>query len=60
MKQDKVSEFETTTSLEQVVAVRPVRHLDHADGRPDMETPNSGHFAPIVRQMVDRHCGRKS
>lgn len=53
MSSDEVAEFEKNPNLDQIIAVR---YLDDAGKRPDMETPDYWHFAPIVQRMVDRHA----
>jgi len=52
MTAEEVSKFEENPNLEQIIAVR---YLDDAGKRPDMETPDYWHFAPMVQRMVDRH-----
>ena len=52
MTEAEVVEFEKNPNLDQIVAVR---YLDDAGKRPDMETPDFWHFAPMVQRMVDRH-----
>jgi [1-hydroxy-2-(trimethylamino)ethyl]phosphonate dioxygenase len=54
MSAEEVAQFERHPNLSQIVAVR---YLDDAGKRPDMETPDYWHFAPMVQRMVDRHCG---
>lgn len=55
MTAEEVAEFKRNPNLDQIVAVR---YLDDAGKRPDMETPDFWHFAPLVQRMVDRHCGK--
>ena len=55
MSADEVATFETEPNLQKIVAVR---YLDDAGKRPDMETPDFSHYAPMVQRLVDRHCGR--
>jgi predicted HD phosphohydrolase len=55
MSPEEVAEFERNPNLQQIIAVR---YLDEAGKRPDMDTPDFRHFAPLVQRMVDRHCGR--
>lgn len=52
MSAEEVSEFERNPNLDQIVAVR---YLDDAGKRPDMQTPDYWHFAPMVQRMVDRN-----
>ena len=52
MSPDEVAEFEKNPNLETIIAVR---YLDEAGKRPDMETPDFWHFAPMVQRQVDRH-----
>ncbi len=52
MTEAEVVEFEKNPNLDQIVAVR---YLDDAGKRPEMETPDFWHFAPMVQRMVDRH-----
>lgn len=54
MSAEEVTAFETNPNLEDIVAVR---YLDDAGKRPDMDTPDFTHFAPMVQRVVDRHCG---
>lgn len=51
MTDAEVAEFEKNPNLKQIIAVR---YLDDAGKRPDMETPDYWHFAPMVQRMVDR------
>ena len=55
MDADEVTAFEANPNLEAIIAVR---YLDEAGKRPDMQTPDFAHFAPMVQRMVDRHLGR--
>lgn len=57
MSAAEAAEFETNPNLDQIIAVR---YLDDAGKRPDMETPDFWHFAPMVQRLVDRHCGETS
>ncbi|MDU9005102.1 (R)-1-hydroxy-2-trimethylaminoethylphosphonate oxygenase [Sedimentitalea todarodis] len=52
MSIEEVAEFEQNPNLDQIVAVR---YLDDAGKRPEMETPDFWHFAPLIQRMVDRH-----
>ncbi len=52
MNKEEIAEFETNPNLKQIMAVR---YLDDAGKRPNMETPDYWHFAPMVQRMVDRH-----
>ncbi|MBY6134408.1 HD domain-containing protein [Leisingera sp. XS_AS12] len=52
MSPEEVAAFETNPNLPQIIAVR---YLDEAGKRPDMQTPDFWHFAPMVQRMVDRH-----
>ena len=54
MGADEVAEFEKNPNLKEIVQVR---YLDEAGKRPDMDTPDYWHFAPMVQRMVDKHCG---
>ncbi len=51
MSPDEVAVFERNPNLDQIIAVR---YLDDAGKRPDMQTPDYWHFAPMVQRMVDR------
>jgi predicted HD phosphohydrolase len=53
MDADEVTEFEKNPNLKKIVQVR---YLDEAGKRPDMETPDFWHFAPMVQRIVDGHC----
>lgn len=53
MDKDEVAEFEKNPHAEQIIAVR---YLDDAGKRPDMQTPDYWHFAPMVQRMVDAHA----
>lgn len=55
MRPEEVTEFARNPNLE---AILQVRFLDEAGKRPDMETPDFGHFAERVQRVVDAHCGR--
>ena len=55
MNATEVAEFEKNPNLETIIAVR---HLDEAGKRPDMETLDYWHFAPMVQRQVDKHCAR--
>jgi [1-hydroxy-2-(trimethylamino)ethyl]phosphonate dioxygenase len=54
MNAEEVAEFARHPNLDQIVAVR---YLDDAGKRPNMETHDFWHFAPLVQRMVNRHCG---
>ena len=56
MSVDEVADFERNPNLKAIVAVR---YLDDAGKRPDMETPDFWHFAPMVQRMVDQYVGDK-
>lgn len=49
MSAEEVAEFEKNPNLDSIIAVR---YLDDAGKRPDMQTPDFWHFAPMVRRMV--------
>lgn len=51
MTPEEVAAFEKNPNLDQIIAVR---YLDDAGKRPDMQTPDYWHFAPMVQRMVDR------
>jgi len=53
MSADEVAAFEKNPNLREIVQVR---YLDEAGKRPDMQTPDYWHFAPMVQRVVDRHC----
>ena len=53
MSPDEVEDFEKNPNLKKIVQVR---YLDEAGKRPDMETPDFWHFAPMVQRIVDAHC----
>ncbi len=55
MNATEVAEFEKNPNLETIIAVR---YLDEAGKRPDMETLDYWHFAPMVQRQVDKHCAR--
>ena len=55
MNPEEVAEFEKNPNLEKIIAVR---YLDDAGKRPDMETPDYWHFAPIVQRIVNRHSAK--
>jgi len=55
MNATEVAEFEKNPNLETIIAVR---YLDEAGKRPEMETPDYWHFAPMVQRQVYIHCGR--
>lgn len=55
MSPEEVARFEASPHLEQILQVR---YLDEAGKRPDMETPDFAHFAPMVQRQVDAHCGK--
>lgn len=55
MSADEVTEFEKNPNLKEIVQVR---YLDEAGKRPDMDTPDYWHFAPMVQRVVDRHCAK--
>jgi phosphonate degradation associated HDIG domain protein len=52
MSVEEVAEFGKNPNLEAIVQVR---YLDEAGKRADMETPDFGHFTPMVQRMVDAH-----
>lgn len=52
MNDTEVAAFETNPNLQEIIQVR---YLDEAGKRPDMETPDFSHFAPMVQRMVDAH-----
>ncbi|WP_227447177.1 HD domain-containing protein [Cognatishimia sp. F0-27] len=54
MSPEEVAKFETNPNLERIIQVR---YLDEAGKDPEMITPDYGHFAPMVRRVVDRHLG---
>ena len=54
MSDAEVAAFEKNPNLDKIIEVR---YLDDAGKRPDMETPDFGHFAPMVQRIVDKHCG---
>jgi phosphonate degradation associated HDIG domain protein len=55
MNATEVAEFEKNPNLETIIAVR---YLDEAGKRPEMETPDYWHFAPMMQRQVYIHCGR--
>ncbi len=55
MSTDEVAAFRDNPNLEKIIQVR---YLDEAGKRADMETPDFGHFAPMVQRIVDKHCGK--
>ena len=55
MNPEEVAEFEKNPNLEKIIAVR---YLDDAGKRPDMETPDYWHFAPMVQRIVNRHSAK--
>ncbi|MCV2863292.1 HD domain-containing protein [Albidovulum sediminicola] len=55
MSAEEVAAFERNPNLKQIVQVR---YLDEAGKRPDMDTPDYWHFAPMVQRVVDRHCAK--
>lgn len=57
MSAEEVAEFEQNPNLDQIIAVR---YLDDAGKRPDMETPDYWHFAPMVQRMVDGHSASRA
>lgn len=57
MSAAEVAEFEKNPNLKEIIQVR---YLDEAGKRPDMETPDYWHFAPMVQRVVDRHCAAKA
>ncbi|HPE24348.1 (R)-1-hydroxy-2-trimethylaminoethylphosphonate oxygenase [Albidovulum sp.] len=57
MGADEVAEFEKNPNLKEIVQVR---YLDEAGKRPDMDTPDYWHFAPMVQRVVDRHCAAQA
>lgn len=52
MKADELAAFEANPNLEKIIQVR---YLDEAGKRPDMQTPDYWHFAPMVQRVVDAH-----
>lgn len=54
MSPAEVAEFEKNPNLSKIVQVR---YLDEAGKRPDMDTPDYWHFAPMVQRIVDQHLG---
>ena len=56
MTADEVTAFEANPNHAEIVQVR---YLDDAGKRPDMETPDFNHFAPMVQRVVDRFCGER-
>lgn len=54
MSAEEVAAFEANPNLDDIITVR---YLDEAGKRPDMETPDFWHFAPMVQRIVDQHCG---
>ncbi len=52
MSSDEVAEFEKNPNLKKIIQVR---YLDEAGKRPDMQTPDFWHFAPMVQRVVDQH-----
>lgn len=57
MTTEEVAAFEKIPNVEQIIAVR---YLDDAGKRPDMETPDFWHFAPMAQRLVDRHAASLS
>lgn len=55
MSAEEVAAFERNPNLKQIVQVR---YLDEAGKRPDMDTPDYWHFAPMVQRVVDQHCAK--
>jgi [1-hydroxy-2-(trimethylamino)ethyl]phosphonate dioxygenase len=53
MKADELAAFEANPNLEKIIQVR---YLDEAGKKPDMQTPDFWHFAPMVQRVVDAHC----
>ncbi|WP_425037896.1 (R)-1-hydroxy-2-trimethylaminoethylphosphonate oxygenase [Primorskyibacter sp. S187A] len=53
MTAEEVAVFEQNPNLEKIIAVR---YLDDAGKRPDMETPDFWHFAPMIQRLVDAHA----
>lgn len=51
MSVDEVAAFEANPNLAEIVQVR---YLDEAGKDPELETPDFGHFAPMVQRVVDR------
>ena len=51
----EVAEFEKNPNLDHIIAVR---YLDDAGKRPNMETPDYWHFAPMVQRMVDQYTAQ--
>ena len=54
MSNEEVVEFERNPHLADIVKVR---HLDEEGKVAGLTTPPFAHFAPLVQQVVDRHCG---
>ena len=54
MDDEEANEFEKNPNLKDIIAVR---YLDDAGKRAGMETPDFWHFAPLLQQLVDQHCG---
>ncbi|MBO9478008.1 HD domain-containing protein [Shimia sp. R11_0] len=54
MSAEEVTEFEKNPNLKKIIQVR---YLDEAGKRPDMQTPDYAHFAPMVQRIVDAHLG---
>ncbi|MCI2400256.1 HD domain-containing protein [Aliiroseovarius subalbicans] len=52
MDPTEVTAFEQNPHLTEIIQVR---YLDEAGKRPDMDTPDFAHFAPMVQRMVDAH-----
>lgn len=57
MSAAEAAAFETNPNLEKIIAVR---YLDDAAKRPDMQTPDYWHFAPMVQRMVDLRQNERS
>ena len=54
MSAAEVEAFEKNPNLGDIIKVR---YLDDAGKDPEMTTPGFAHFAPMVRRVVERHCG---
>jgi predicted HD phosphohydrolase len=57
MTASEAAAFEANPNLAQIIAVR---YLDDAAKRPDMETSDYWHFAPMVQRMVDLHANQRN
>ena len=54
MNTEEVAEFETNPNAKAIVKVR---YLDDEGKVAGLETPPFAHFAPMVQNVVDAHCG---